>query len=64
MYYPSEVKFNQSTKNSHIVQLWREIPVGSETPVSAFLKLGGKEPSCLLESIEGEKKLRDIPLLY
>lgn len=57
MYYPSEVKFNQSTKNSHIVQLWREIPVGSETPVSAFLKLGGKEPSCLLESIEGEKKI-------
>ncbi|MEW6558250.1 MAG: anthranilate synthase component I [Elusimicrobiota bacterium] len=57
MYQPSEKEFNSLTKNNYGVQLYKEIPVSSETPVSAYLKLGGKYPSCLLESVEGEEKL-------
>ncbi|OGS47391.1 MAG: anthranilate synthase component I [Elusimicrobia bacterium RIFOXYD2_FULL_34_15] len=56
MYHPTEKEFNKLIKNNYIVQLWKEISVGSETPVSAYLKLGVNSPSCLLESIEGEQK--------
>lgn len=57
MYHPSEKQFNKLLKEKHIIRLWKEIPVGGETPVSAYIKLGSELPSCLLESIEGEKKI-------
>ncbi|MBN1385282.1 MAG: anthranilate synthase component I [Elusimicrobia bacterium] len=57
MYHPTEKQFNKLSKKRHIIQLWREIPVGGETPVSAYIKLGAEAPSCLLESIEGEEKI-------
>ncbi|HAX61624.1 MAG TPA: anthranilate synthase component I, partial [Elusimicrobia bacterium] len=56
MFYPNKKKFEELIKNGYTVQLWKEIPVGGETPVSAYLKLGANAPSCLLESVEGEKK--------
>lgn len=57
MYHPSEKQFNKLLKEKHIVRLWKEIPLGGETPVSSYIKLGSESPSCLLESIEGEKKI-------
>ncbi|MDO8734506.1 MAG: anthranilate synthase component I [Elusimicrobiota bacterium] len=56
MFYPNKKKFKELIKNGYTVQLWKEISAAGETPVSAYLKLGANAPSCLLESVEGEKK--------
>jgi len=37
--------------------IWRDIVADVETPVSAYLKIAGERPACMLESIEGGERL-------
>ena len=39
------------------VPLVRELPADLETPTSVYLKLGGRGPSFLLESVEGGERV-------
>ncbi len=43
--------------NTNIVPLVRELPADLETPVSVYLKVAGRGPSFLLESITGGEQL-------
>ena len=43
--------------DGYSVPLYREILADLETPVSAYLKLAGEQPSFLLESIESSDRL-------
>ncbi|MFH1277222.1 MAG: anthranilate synthase component I [Candidatus Eisenbacteria bacterium] len=52
MIVPSWPKFREIAKKGTLVPLYREILADLETPVSAFLKIGGGDHSYLLESVE------------
>jgi len=56
MIVPSWTKFKEIARRGNLVPLYREILADLETPVSAFLKLGGGRYSYLLESVEGSEK--------
>lgn len=55
--YPSYREFCRMASKGNLIPIYREILADLETPVSAFMKVAGKEPSSfLLESVEhGEK---------
>jgi anthranilate synthase component 1 len=50
---PSETAFAERYGRSEPQVVWTTLVADLETPVSAFLKLGAKSMSFLLESVEG-----------
>ncbi len=52
MLYPALEQFRELSKKGNVVPVYREILADTDTPVTAFLKLG-TSPSFLLESVEG-----------
>lgn len=55
MICPDIKEFRELSTKGNIIPVYREILADMDTPVSAFLKLGGK-PSFLLESVVGGEK--------
>ncbi|MFZ6016121.1 MAG: anthranilate synthase component I [Nitrospirota bacterium] len=55
MVYPDLEEFKSLSSRGNLIPVYREILADTETPVSAFLKLGGT-PSFLLESVVGGEK--------
>jgi len=56
MYYPSLEEVKKLARDGNLVPVYREIVADLETPVSAFLKVGGGRYSFLLESVEGGQR--------
>lgn len=57
MYTPSRSEFKKLAAKYNVVPVYREIIADMDTPVSAFLKLGDKVNSFLLESVVGGEQL-------
>ncbi len=56
MYKPSRSEFKRLARQHDLIPVYREIIADAETPVSAFLKLGGSGNAFLLESADrGER---------
>lgn len=55
MLYPTLKKFKELAGKGNLIPVYKEILADTDTPVTAFLKLGGT-PSFLLESVEGGEK--------
>ncbi len=55
MLTPDFDEFRRLSEESNLIPVYREILADTDTPVTAFLKLGGS-PSFLLESVEGGEK--------
>ncbi len=55
MLYPGLKEFQSLCKKGNLIPVYREILADLDTPVSAFLKIGGA-PSFLLESVVGGEK--------
>ncbi len=55
MFYPSLTEFRELAGKGNLIPVYKEILADTDTPVTAFLKLGGS-PSFLLESVEGGEK--------
>lgn len=55
MLYPELDEFKKLSEKGNLIPLYKEILADTDTPVTAFLKLGGT-PSFLLESVEGGEK--------
>jgi anthranilate synthase component 1 len=55
MFYPDFKEFKRRSKEGNLIPVYREILADLETPLSAFLKLRGRE-GFLLESVEGGEK--------
>jgi len=55
MLYPDIDEFMRLSKKGNLIPVYKEILADTDTPVTAFLKLGGR-PSFLLESLEGGEK--------
>ncbi len=55
MLYPDLKKFQSLCKKGNLIPVYREILADMDTPVSAFLKIGGAQ-SFLLESVVGGEK--------
>lgn len=55
MLYPNLGEFLRISKRGNLIPVYEEILADMDTPVSAYLKLGGS-PSFLLESVEGGEK--------
>lgn len=53
MYYPSRTEFKEKARQGNLIPVWKEILLDTETPVSAFKKIGNTEYAFLLESVEG-----------
>jgi anthranilate synthase component 1 len=56
MYHPTLEEFERLAKQGYLVPIYREVAAGSDTPVSAFLKVQRGGYSFLLESVEGGHK--------
>lgn len=56
MLVPEFAAFRQLAEQSNVIPVYREILGDLETPVSAYKKLRNREPSFLLESVEGGEK--------
>ena len=54
---PSLPEFLRLSRRGNVIPVYRQIPADFETPLSAYLKLEGKGPSYLLESVEGGERL-------
>lgn len=55
MIYPELTEFKALAKKGNLIPVYREILADLDTPVTAFLKIGGS-PSFLLESVVGGEK--------
>jgi len=55
VYHPTLEEFKALGKRGNLVPVYREVAAGSDTPVSAFLKVKRGGYSFLLESVEGGK---------
>lgn len=55
MIYPDLKEFKSLAKKGNLIPVYREILADLDTPVTAFLKIGGS-PSFLLESVVGGEK--------
>ena len=53
MYYPSRTEFKEKARQGNLIPVWKEILLDTETPVSAFNKIGNTQYAFLLESVEG-----------
>jgi anthranilate synthase component 1 len=56
MYYPALEEYKKLVNQGYLVPIHREVTAGSDTPVSAFLKVKQGSYSFLLESVEGSKQ--------
>jgi anthranilate synthase component 1 len=57
IYYPNKEDFLKLAKNINLVTVYRKILADTETPISAFQKIGRNGLSYLLESADGGDKL-------
>src|SRR5437764_15492591 len=57
MIQPSLEEFTARAGRGNLVPVYREILADLETPVSAFLKIGGGPHSFLLESVAGGEQI-------
>jgi anthranilate synthase component 1 len=57
MYQPTLEEYKKMGKQGYLVPICREVAVGSDTPVSAYLKVKSGGYSFLLESVEGGQKV-------
>ncbi len=57
MYTPSRSEFKKLAAKHNLIPVYREIIADMDTPVSAFLKLGDRVNSFLLESVTGGEQL-------
>ncbi len=57
MYYPSKSEFREKARLGNLIPVWKEILLDTETPVSAFRKIGNSQYAFLLESVEGGEKV-------
>ncbi len=55
---PTLEEFLRLAKRGNVIPVYREILADFETPLSAYLKLEGRGPAYLLESVEGGERLR------
>jgi len=55
MIYPRFDEFSKLAERGNLIPVYREVLADTETPVSAYMKLG-RSPSFLLESVEGGEK--------
>ncbi len=55
-HFPDKKEFLKLARRSNLIPVYREILADLETPVSAFLKLGDRPYSYLLESVEGGER--------
>jgi anthranilate synthase component 1 len=53
MYYPTKAEFKEKAQRGNLIPVWKEILLDTETPVSAFRKIGSSQYAFLLESVEG-----------
>ncbi|MFB3882821.1 MAG: anthranilate synthase component I [Armatimonadota bacterium] len=53
MYYPTKAEFKEKARKGNLIPVWKEVLLDTETPVSAFRKLGSTQYAFLLESVEG-----------
>jgi anthranilate synthase component 1 len=53
MYYPSREEFREKARQGNLIPVWKEMLLDTETPVSAFRKIGDSQYAFLLESVEG-----------
>ncbi len=56
MYSLTRQRFAELAREGNLIPVYREIISDLETPVSAYIKLGGARYSYLLESVEGGEK--------
>lgn len=56
-YTPDLKSFLKLAKRGSVIPVYRKILADFETPLSAYLKLEGKGPAFLLESVEGGERL-------
>ncbi len=56
-YRPSFEEFLQYAKRGNLIPVYRQILADFETPLSAYLKLEGRGPAYLLESVERGERL-------
>lgn len=54
MYYPDKKLFQEKARKGNLIPVYTEVIADLETPVSAFMKLGGAPYSFLLESVEAK----------
>jgi anthranilate synthase component 1 len=57
MVTPTQAEFVERSQRGNLVPVYREILADLETPVSAFLKVGGQPHSFLLESVAGGEQI-------
>jgi anthranilate synthase component 1 len=57
MYYPTKAEFREKARKGNLIPVWKEVLLDTETPVSAFRKLGNTQYAFLLESVEGGEKV-------
>ena len=57
MIVPDRAEFRRLARDYNLIPVYREILADTETPVSAYLKIGGGEYSFLLESVEGGERV-------
>ncbi len=57
MISPSLEEFREKARHGNLIPVWREMLADLETPVSAFLKIGGGRFAFLLESVENGEQL-------
>jgi anthranilate synthase component 1 len=55
-YKPTFEEFKESAKRGNLIPVYKEILADLDTPVSAYMKIGGEPYSFLLESVEGGDK--------
>ncbi len=51
-YYPTIEQFRKASERANLIPVYRELPMGEESPISAFLKLPASEHMYILESVE------------
>jgi len=56
MLKPSLQEFKEKAQHGNLIPVYKEILADTETPVSAYMKIGGSAYSFLLESVEGGEK--------
>lgn len=57
MYPPTFDEFLKYARRGNVIPVYQEILADFETPLSAYLKLEGRGPAYLLESVEGAQRL-------
>ena len=62
-YYPDKDEFLKRAKIGNMTPVYKEILADTETPVSAFKKIGSDSYSFLLESVEGGERMARFSFL-